>query len=148
MADRIDPWSDPATMAHLTALLPELLHPTLVEMVEQMYLHLVEDAEVVALLDLPRLAAIAVGQLDRVTLRCGGSQFYMPKGIAQRLSARDMEIVRRHNGSNKRQLAREYDLSDVRIDQILNAWRRAEFERRRANSASASEPAQQLDLRL
>jgi len=130
MTDPIDPWRDPEMMAHLTALLPEALHPTLLEMVEQMYLHLVEDAEAVAILGLPRLAAIAVGQLDRVTAHCGGSGFYMPKGIAQRLSARDMEIVQRYNGRNKRQLAREYGLSDVRIDQIFNAWRRAEFERR------------------
>lgn len=130
MADLLDPWRDPGTMAHLTALLPEALHPTLLEMVEQMYLYLVEDAEAVAILGLPRLAGIAVGQLDRVTLKCGGSGFYMPKGIAQRLSARDMEIVQRYNGRNKRQLAREFNLCDVRIEQILNSWRRAEFERR------------------
>lgn len=130
MTDPLDPWRDPATMAHLAALLPESLHPTLVEMAEQMYLHLAEDAEAIAILGLPRLAEIVVGQLDRVTLHCGGAGFYMPKGIAQRLGARDMEIVQRYNGRNKRQLAREYDLSEVRIDQILNAWRRAEFERR------------------
>lgn len=135
MTDPVDPFRDPATMAHLTALLPESLHPTLVEMAEQMYLHLVEDTETVALLGLPRLAEIAIGQLDRVTLYCGGAGFYMPKGIAHRLGARDLEIVRRHNGRNKRQLAREYHLSEVRIDQILNAWRRAKFERRQRNPA-------------
>lgn len=128
--DPIDPLRDPQTMAPLYAVLPEALHPTLVEMAEQMYLHLVEDAEAVKLLGLPRLADITVGQLDRVALHCGGSGFYMPKGIAQRLGERDMEIVRRYNGRNKRQLAREYKLCEVRIDQILAAYRRVEFERR------------------
>lgn len=130
MTDLLDPWRDPGTMAHLATLLPDSLHPTLVEMAEQMYLHLVEDADAVAVLGLPRLAELVVGQVDRVALHCGGSGFYLPKGIARRLGLRDLEIAQRYNGRNKRQLAREYDLTEVRIDQILAAYRRAEFERR------------------
>lgn len=68
MTDLLDPWHDPATMAHLTALLPESLHPTLVEMAEQMYLHLVEDADAVAVLGLPRLAELVVGR--SIASRC------------------------------------------------------------------------------
>ena len=59
MTDTIDLWRDPETMAHLTALLPESLHPTLYEMAEQMYLHLVEDAEAVAILGLPPFGVFA-----------------------------------------------------------------------------------------
>lgn len=128
--DNLNLLRDSDTMEPLYALLPSGLHPTLIEMAEQMYVYLAEDQDAVKKLGLPRLAEIVVGQIDRVTLHCGGGGFYMPKGIAQRLSARDMEIVHRFNGRNKRELAREFSLTEMRIDQILNNWRRAEFERR------------------
>lgn len=122
-------------LAPLDAVLPEALHPTLREMAEEMYLHLVEDEEAVAGLGLPRLAELAVGQIDRVSLKIGGAGFYLPKGIACQLSARDTEIARKFNGRNKHLLAREYKLSEMRIDQIMKKWRQAEFARRQGNLA-------------
>jgi Mor family transcriptional regulator len=110
--------------------LPDGLHATLVDMAEQMYLALVEDAEAVQVLGRERLAAIVVEQVDRVALRCGGGQFYLPKGLALKLSQRDREIFERFNGRNKRELAREFGVTEMRIDQIVAAVRRAEFERR------------------
>ena len=121
---------DADLMAHLNAAMPEDLHPTLQEMAEQMYLALAEDSAAASALGLPRLAEIVVEQLDRVALHAGGSGFYLPKGVRRELSARDREIVTRHNGRNKRELAREYGLSEMRIDQIMAAWRKMEFARR------------------
>lgn len=120
----------PDVLAALDAVLPQAMHPTLREMVEEMYLHLVEDEEAVAALGLDRLAELAVGQIDRVSVKLGGAGFYLPKGIACQLSARDTEIARKHNGRNKHLLAREYKLSEMRIDQIMKKWRQAEFARR------------------
>lgn len=121
--------TSPEVLAPLNALLPEGMHPTLREMAEHMYLHLVEDAEAAGL-GLPHLADIVMGQIDRVAINCGGSGFYLPRGIECRLSARDREIVGKFNGRNKRELAREYGLSEMRIDQIITAWRKSEFDRR------------------
>ena len=129
----------PAVLAPLDAVLPEALHPTLREMAEEMYLHLVEDEEAVAALGLERLAELAVGQVDRVSSKLGGASFYLPKGVARKFSDRDIEIARRFNGRNQRQLAREYGLSDVRIDQIMKKWRQAEFARRQGNLPFAGE---------
>lgn len=125
-----DLFGDGKSLDVLNDALPEGLHPTLVEMAEQMFLALAEDAEAVQVLGKPRLAQIVADQVDRVALRCGGGQFYLPKGLALKLSQRDREIFDRFNGRNKRELAREYGVSEMRIDQIVAAVRRAEFERR------------------
>ncbi len=125
-----DLFGDGKSLDVLNDALPEGLHPTLVEMAEQMFLALAEDAEAVQVLGKPRLAQIVADQVDRVALRCGGGQFYLPKGLALKLSQRDREIFDRFNGRNKRELAREYGVTEMRIDQIVAAVRRAEFERR------------------
>lgn len=114
----------------LTTEMPSDLHPTLVEMAEEMYLHLVEDAEVVQKLGLGRVAELVVGQVDRVATKVGGAGFYLPKGIGAKLSARDQIIAARFNGRNQRELAREYNLCEIRIDQIVKKHRAAEFARR------------------
>lgn len=129
----------PELLAPLAAVLPDALHPTLREMAEAMYLHLVEDDEAVAALGLERLAELAAGQIDRVSLELGGAGFYLPRGVACKLSARDAEIARRHNGRNGHLLAREYNLSDMRIAQILKRWRQAEFARRQGQLRLAGE---------
>lgn len=123
----------PEVLVHLESLLPDDLNATLRELVTSLFLHLVEDEEAVEKLGLPRLAELAIGQLDRASVEIGGSSFYFPRGITSKLSARDREIVSKWKGWNKRQLAREYKLSDMRIDQILNAWRKEEVARRQGN---------------
>ncbi|WP_234082384.1 Mor transcription activator family protein [Azonexus sp. R2A61] len=121
---------DAEVMQHLQALLPDKMHPTLVEMAEQMYLHLVEDADAVAALGHARLARIVLGQIERVSMQCGGGGFYLPKGVWYRNGARDQEIYARFNGRNMHQLAREYNLTDMRIAQILDEQRTADIQRR------------------
>lgn len=117
-------------LAPLETLLPENLHPTLREISISLYLHLVEDKDLAENLGLERLADLAAGGVDRISLDVGGSHFYLPKGISYRLSPRDCEIVAAHNGRNKSELARKYGLSEVRIDQILAKHRKQEFLRR------------------
>lgn len=122
--------ADPTLLAPLNAELPEGLNATLREMIEEIYLHLVEDEEAVAKLGLARLAEIAVGQVDRVAMKVGGSMFYLPRGIGAKLSARDREICALHRGNNGHQLARRFGLSEMRISQILKKWRQEEFARK------------------
>lgn len=126
--------SDRLPLAELLALLdaglPDDLNATLREVCAALFLHLAEDGELVEKLGLPRLAELAVGQMDRLSLDVGGSSFYLPKGIGCKLSARDREIGERYNGRNKHQLAREFGVSDMRIDQIYKRWRQAEVAKR------------------
>lgn len=119
-----------AAWPYLQAVLPDNLHPTLVEMATAMFSYLVDDAEALEKLGPARLADIVIGQLDLVAIECGGAGFYLPKGLARHFSERDRKIVAAWNGRNKRELAKEHQLSEMRIDQIMTAWRRAEFERR------------------
>lgn len=121
------------TIAPLEALFPEKLHSTLREMAIECFIVLIDDEEVLAAIGARRLAELVMAQIDRVSLQIGGAQFYLPRGIGMRLSARDMEIGRRYNGSNKHLLAREYKLSEMRIDQIYKAYRAAEFARRQGS---------------
>lgn len=117
-------------LALLDAGLPDDLNATLHEVVAALFLHLVEDAELAETLGLPRLAEIAIGQMDRLSFDLGGASFYLPKGIGCKLSARDREIGERYNGRNKHLLAREFGVSDMRIDQIYKRWRQAELAKR------------------
>lgn len=122
--------ASPETLAPLNALLPEDMHPTHREMAEEMYLHLVEDDEVLELLGLERLADLVVGQVDRVAQKLGGSGFYLPKGISSRMSARDRQIVAAWKGNNGHLLARQFGICEMRVGQILKKWRREEFARK------------------
>ena len=94
----------------LNAVMPEGLHPTLREMVEEMFLHLLEDEEAVALLGVERLAELVVGQVDRVAGTLGGCSFYLPRGIGPQLSARNRQIVEQYNGRNKHYLAMTFGI--------------------------------------
>ncbi len=110
--------------------LPDDLNPTLREIAMAVYLELIGDEELVTTIGKPRLAELAVAITDRVANDVGGATFYMPKGIGRKLSARDQLIGSRYNGRNKRELAREFSVSDMRIDQIYKKWRAAEVAKR------------------
>lgn len=69
-------------------------------------------------------------QLQHLTEQKGGGAIYLPKGVALRLSARDREICGRFRGNNYRELARDYDLTEMRVRQIIGAFEREEFLRR------------------
>lgn len=78
----------------------------------------------------PKIAenlALEVG--DSICAAVGGTQIYIPRAIAYRLSQRDAAIYNEFRGDNYAQLARKYDLSEVQIRNIVN--RCTEDERRR-----------------
>ncbi len=114
-------------LAMLEADLPDGLNETLREVVGCLFLHLAEDDELVDNLGIKRLVELAIGQMDRLSQDIGGATFYLPKGIGCKLSARDLIIGERYTGRNKHQLAREYGVSDMRIDQIYKRWRQAQI---------------------
>lgn len=125
--------ADVETLAALNDELPTAMHPTHREMAEEMYLHLIEDAEALAHFGRARLAELVAGQVDRVAQKVGGCHFYMPKGISARLSPRDMEIVKAHRGNNGHLLARQHGISEMRVAQILKKYRMIEFARKQGS---------------
>jgi Mor family transcriptional regulator len=83
-------------------------------------------------LDRRVLAEMALKQTEHLSMEMGGGNFYMHKGLAFRLTLRDREMCRKFNGRNYGALAKEYNLSEMRIRQIIDAWQREEFARRQA----------------
>lgn len=73
------------------------------------------------------LARTAVAQLDHLSRNKGGSTFYMARGLVANLTARDREMCAKFRGDNYDELAREYDLSIMRVRQIVGAWQREKF---------------------
>lgn len=73
--------------------------------------------------DAQQAKGVAYNAVETLRQRWGG--MYLPKGTGINLSRRDREIARQWNGSNKAEICRRYDISDVRFYQIL-AKQRAE----------------------
>jgi Mor family transcriptional regulator len=63
--------------------------------------------------------AVGLAVADQMSGHWGGQLLYFPKGMARKLSTRDMEIYTRFNGSNHADLAREYDVSLQHIYRII-----------------------------
>ncbi|QDF95156.1 hypothetical protein CJ010_00605 [Azoarcus sp. DD4] len=75
-------------------------------------------------------AALSIAEAARKEL--GGGMLYIPKGTAWELSARDREIYARFRGDNYDQLAREFQLTEMRIRQIVDRCRRTDLKDRQA----------------
>ncbi len=110
-------------LAIIEGLFPEDTHEMLREIAISMYLALIEDAELQEALSFERLANIALDLTDRISLDHGGTQFYLPRGMSRRINDRNRRIWAEFNGRNRRELARKYDLSEMRLDQIFKAFR-------------------------
>lgn len=63
--------------------------------------------------------SVGLAVADLMSCHWGGQLLYFPKGMARKLSTRDMEIYTRFNGSNHADLAREYDVSLQHIYRII-----------------------------
>lgn len=72
-------------------------------------------------------AAQACTQLAHLAGEKGGRSLYLAKGVSVQLSARDREMCSRFRGNNYRELASEYDLTEMRVRQIVDAWQRSRF---------------------
>lgn len=71
-------------------------------------------------------------QLQHLVEQKGGRSVYLAKSVAVHLSARDREICARFRGDNYYELARKYDLTEMRVRQIVDAWQRARFAGRQS----------------
>jgi Mor family transcriptional regulator len=103
---------------------PELL----ADLADQVAVKLVENG-----IEAERAADIGLSAAEHIRANWSGQSLYLPKGVQYDLSRRDVEIFERFNGTNHEVLAREYNLTVMRIYQIVKAVR-AEMVRKRQGS--------------
>lgn len=65
-------------------------------------------------------------QLQHLANQKGGAAIYLAKGVTVHLSARDRTMCSEFRGDYK-VLARKYNLTEMRVRQIVDAWQRARF---------------------
>lgn len=66
-------------------------------------------------------------QLQHLIDQKGGRHFYLAKGVAAHWSARDRAICAKFRGNNYRELAHEYNLTEMRLRQIVDTFQRDAF---------------------
>ena len=74
-------------------------------------------------IDAERAADIGFEAAEHIREHWGGQPIYLPKGVQYDFSRRDLEIFDRFNGHNHAELAKEYNLTVMRIYQITKAVR-------------------------
>lgn len=75
------------------------------------------------------MARVAVIQLQHLADQKGGRAIYLAKGIAVHLSARDRKMCEDFRGDYE-VLADKYDLTPMRVRQIVGAWQLEHFRLR------------------
>lgn len=75
-------------------------------------------------------ADIGMQTAEHIRTHWSGQPIYIPKGIAWEFAQRDIEIFQKFNGRNHAALAREYNLTVMRIYQIVKAVRAAQIAKR------------------
>lgn len=85
------------------------------------------------LASLRQLARLAAIQLHRLAREKGGRTVYLARGLVAHLSARDCEMCAKFRGNNYGELANEYNLTEMRVRQIVDTWQREQFLRRQGN---------------
>jgi hypothetical protein len=124
----------PAEMAVFDGMLPPKLTPDMQDLARCLF-------EALVLLDerhgspapdaawrqqLGQMARTALAQLQHLADQMGGSPYYLAKGVAVHLSARDLRMCAEFRGDYK-VLAKKYKLTDMRVRQIVNAWQRQQY---------------------
>lgn len=74
---------------------------------------------------------IAVQVTQQMRLHLGGQTVYFPKSWAATKNARDQEIFKAFDGTNYQALAMQYQLTEMRIRQIVGRAIQVDRERRR-----------------
>lgn len=77
-----------------------------------------------------RAAEIGFASAEHIREHWGGQPIYLPKGVQYNFSVRDMQLFERFDGNNHLALAREYNLTVMRIYQIVKTVR-AELVKKR-----------------
>ena len=75
------------------------------------------------------MARVAVIQLQHLANEKGGRAIYLAKGVAVHQSARDRKMCEEFRGDYE-VLADKYDLTPMRVRQIVGAWQDEQFRRR------------------
>ena len=100
---------------------PELLQ----DLCDQVALKLVQFG-----VDPEKASEIGFATSEHMREHWGGQPIYLPKGVQYEFSRRDIEVFEKFNGHNHAALAREYNLTVMRIYQIIKAVR-AELVKKR-----------------
>ncbi|WP_413861573.1 Mor transcription activator family protein [Candidatus Aalborgicola defluviihabitans] len=121
-------------LAPFDALVDQAYPDNLRMVAEWLYVQLVEDEEIaetpISAERLTKLALLALRQTERLSAEIGGGNFYLAKGVSCRASLRDREMFERFNGRNYDTLARAYNLTPMRVRQIIGAMMADEIARR------------------
>ncbi len=70
---------------------------------------------------------VALAAADQVRQNYGGTEVYIPKGLALVLSERDWQIWREFRNSNYDALAKQYDITPRHIRRIIERCREEDF---------------------
>jgi len=76
---------------------------------------------------------IALKASEKVRQLYGGSEVYIPKGVALIINDRDWQIWREFDGANHAELARKYDTTPRHIYRIVARCREEDFLKRQGN---------------
>ena len=76
------------------------------------------------------MARVATAQLLHLAQQKGGKAIYLAKGVAMHLSVRDMQMCSEFRGNNYDVLSRKYDLTEMRVRQIVAAWQAEQYRLR------------------
>ena len=134
-------------LAPLVAVLDPSTPPTLREIAENLFVVLVsnEPTKPVAARAL-ELASLALLQLERLCANMGGMNWYLNKGVILKLSKRNREMCSKFRGDYK-PLAREYDLTEQQVRNIVDAWQQEEFARKQKPLFGDAQPGAKANSR-
>lgn len=120
---------------HFSSEYPELLR----EIATELFLQLSEQADCRTLGE-ERIAAIAYRVAEHIRHELGGRNLYLARGVLHECSQRDREMFEQFRG-DYRVLAEQYDLTEMRIRQIIERCRRAEATKRQGQLFDATQTA-------
>ncbi len=109
------------------------------EIATSLYAELLERVELVDALGRPALADLAIAQTERLSADFGGHTMYMHKGVSYRLTPRNQQMCAEFRGDNYAELADRYELTEMRVRQIVDSWRREQFLARQGSLDLPSE---------
>ncbi|OFJ46404.1 hypothetical protein BA896_021870 [Janthinobacterium lividum] len=78
----------------------------------------------------PIAAEVAMSVAEHVRKNIGGVATYIPRGMSYELTMRDREMWADFKGDNYNELARKYDITEMRARQIITQASRADKARR------------------
>ncbi len=116
-----------AILSHSAEVLFEHKWPKrLVEYVEVLEHHYLANKGMTA----EEAFALASDSVYQLAEHLGGRVDYLPRGDALRTALRHAEIYRKCNGRNQRELAQEYDVTEIQIYRIYREQRALHIKKR------------------